>query len=461
MPFLNVFKGASTNEKWGASGVAFNALAPWCTLKDATTWDTDETAYLQLDADGYPTSLIASPTPPGGQRFTAVSTWMGLNQPYLAPGATEWYPSGSYTLSFQGAGTVVIGGGVAGLNSDISTKGFTSTGGLTVTAPGGATGPLTIVSTMAAGVVGSVTFDVPKSTQNGLSLLITALPDSANHIRDISIVQTAYLHPFTYEGRAYPGYLAGQLYHPRFLTAMRMFSRVRCMDWLKANNQDWGVSFTADLAKGATGGSIKNMASVGGAGPASGFYTFWPQPSGVYRWAFATGQMIDVTCTMGSADVRWETPLSAAVGVKQTPGGEMAFVPMLQSFEKRPLLSNAMWSGLRGIPLEACLQLGNELGVDIWLCLPATTLAVTGGEYARSVARLAYDGAGGVVTGSNLTSFKGLATAQKCYVEYEPPLTALASHRVSPACPTLTSLSSFLCAPGTRTRPGEPTPART
>ena len=70
MPFLNLFKGASSNEGEG-SGHPFNLLASWCTFS-STAWETDESAYLQLDSDGYPTSLIAKPTPPGGQKFTGV-----------------------------------------------------------------------------------------------------------------------------------------------------------------------------------------------------------------------------------------------------------------------------------------------------------------------------------------------------------------------------------------------------
>jgi len=97
--------------------------------------------------------------------------------------------------------------------------------------------------------------------------------------------------------------------------------------------------------------------------------------------------------------------------------GEMAFHPMIRSFATRPLLSNAMWSGVKGVPLEACLQLGVEMGVDVWLCLPPTTCTVTGLAYARSVAQLANDGTGAVLTGSNLQSFNGLLSTRKCYVE--------------------------------------------
>jgi hypothetical protein len=70
MPFLNLFKGASCNEGEG-SGHPFNGQADWCTFNE-TAWDTSESAYVQVDADGYPTSLIAKPTPPGGQKFTGV-----------------------------------------------------------------------------------------------------------------------------------------------------------------------------------------------------------------------------------------------------------------------------------------------------------------------------------------------------------------------------------------------------
>ena len=414
-PFLNVFKAASTNVG-GGSGNPFTPLASWCTMQDATHYDTGESAYLQLDADGYPTSLLANPTPPGGQRFVAVSAWMQFNEPYLAPGAPSYYPAGNYTLMLQGEGTVVMGGGVAGFNSDIAVTGWTASTGIRVVTSGQTTGTLTIVSSQPAGTLGRVTFNVPTPSRNGLTLQITALPSATNYIRDITLVQTAYLDPFTYEGRAYPGYLAGQLFHPTFLSAFRIFSRFRCMDWQATNSQDWGVAFTADLAKGATSGVIRTTASVGGFGAVSSVYAWWPLPSGVYRWVFATGQVVDVNCTMREAAVTWSTPLSAAVTTKATPTGEMAFHPMQPSFSSRPLLSNAHWSTARGVPLEACMTLATEMDVDVWLCLPATSNTVSGGDWARQVARLAFDGTGSVVKGSLLKEFKGVAAEHRCVV---------------------------------------------
>ena len=190
------------------------------------------------------------------------------------------------------------------------------------------------------------------------------------------------------------------------------------MDWLKSNSCDWGVAFTADLPKGATAATIKWTGSVGGAGSASSTYPYWPLPSGVYPFVFATQQVIPVTCVMGQAGVVWTAPLSAAVSTKTLTTGEMAFHPIIRSFDTRPLLSNAFWTSARGVPLEACLQLGVEMDADIWLCLPPTTCTVTALAYARSVAQLAYDGTGAVVTGSNLKAFTGLTLARKCYVEY-------------------------------------------
>ena len=343
---------------------------------------------------------------------------MNFNEPYLAPGAPSFYPAGSYTLMFEGAGTLVLGGGISAQQSDISVTGYTSTPSITVTPSGHTIGTLTLVSTMPRGMVGTVTFQVPAPTHNGLTLQITAVPDPANYVRGIALVQSAYLQPFTYDGRAYAGYMAGQIFHPLFLSAFRMFSRFRAMDWLRSNGCDWGVAFAADLVKGATSATLKWTGSVGGYGAASSVYTYWPMPSGVYPFVFANQQVVQVTCVMGQTEMTWQTPLTAAISTKVLATGEMAFHPMIRSFDTRPLLSNAMWTSPRGVPLEACVQLGVEMDVDVWLCLPPTTCIVTGLAYARSTAQLAKDGTGAVVKGSNLTAFTGLPSSKKCYVEF-------------------------------------------
>ena len=125
-------------------------------------------------------------------------------------------------------------------------------------------------------------------------------------------------------------------------------------------------------------------------------------PSGSYSFVFATGQVIAVQCTLNSAQLSWSTPLSAAIPTTVTPSGEAAFFGMQQSFEHRPLLSNAMFSSARGAPLEACVALCNALDMDLWLNLPAATNTVTANAFATSAARLVQS---------------SLSKSRKCYVE--------------------------------------------
>src|SRR5271154_6604857 len=86
-PFLNIIKS-------GGSSSALSNTIGWYTAA-SNTWGTQEESYLQLDPDGYPTSLTASPTPPRGQQFTFVKAVLNYNLPKLAPGQTAAYPPGT------------------------------------------------------------------------------------------------------------------------------------------------------------------------------------------------------------------------------------------------------------------------------------------------------------------------------------------------------------------------------
>jgi hypothetical protein len=114
--------------------------------------DTGEEAYLQTDANGYVTSLVASPVPPGGQVFNCVHGFcnydLGVptdmqNAPlifvsntsavitFVGTGAISWlggsgYPVGTYTLSFTGPGQIQISGDAAS-GSGTGTNGLTFT----------------------------------------------------------------------------------------------------------------------------------------------------------------------------------------------------------------------------------------------------------------------------------------------------------------------------------------------
>jgi hypothetical protein len=79
-PFLNIMKTGS-----------------WVTSA-GSTYDTDEETLLQLDADGYPTSMLG----PGGSpvTFTMIQT------PLLVDLPSPYYPAGNYVVLYDGTGTL-------------------------------------------------------------------------------------------------------------------------------------------------------------------------------------------------------------------------------------------------------------------------------------------------------------------------------------------------------------------
>ncbi len=367
-PFLNIFK----------SSTASNSINGWIT-SSSSNLNTNEEGYLPEDSDGYVTSLTASPTPPKGQVFTFVQTFV-LGSQNKPPGATQPYPGGSYTLQFQGAGTINLAGGdVSGLSS--STPGISISG-------------TQITSTMSPGNTATITFTVTPSL--GITFEITALPSPTNYIKAISIVQSAYQS----------SYAAGELFAPLFKASLSGYSRARFMDWMHTNFVDYRVAFAGSLASGATGGTLSQISTT------SASYPTWPFRSGTYNFIFGTGQVIAVKATYGSATVSWSTPLSSALP-PQTYG--QAFFSPVSSWSSRPLLSNANWA-TNGVPIEALVQLCNELGLDGWFNVPGTAQAMS--NYANSLAQLLFNGTGAILTGSNLTRFTGLNASQKAYIEY-------------------------------------------
>jgi len=367
-PFLNLFKSSS----WGQWG-------PWITSNSGSL-NTNEEAYVQYDSDGYVKSLTASPTPGGGQQFTFVQALV-IGSPSTPPGATYAYPPGPYTLQFQGAGTIVLTGDATSLTS--STSGISISGN-------------TVVSTMSPGGTATVTFSVG-TPAGGFGLEITALPSSTNYIKAISIVQSAYQS----------AYAAGELFSPVFKATLAPYSRLRFMAWGQTNYQDYGVHFTANLSSGATSGTISNLWNT------TNSWTTWPFASGTYNFIFGTGQVIAVNCTYGSATLTWSTPLSASLTTAY-----QAFYSPIESWSQRPLLSNASWA-YNGVPIEVIAQLCNEVGTDCWINIPMTAQAISGsGGYTTGLAQLLHNGTGANLTGSTLTSFSGLNSSHKAYIEY-------------------------------------------
>jgi hypothetical protein len=173
MPFLNAF---ATGGSW---------------LTNGPTYDTGEEQYLQLDANGYPTTLTASAADPNKpQLFTNVQMLMYYNMPKTANG---YYPSGNYIVLYDGAGTIKYG---------LDAKLVSSSPGRDI-------------------------INVANAVY-GISFIISATDPAhtGNYIRNIRVVQAAYESSLA----------AGQMFNPAFLSAIQNFRIIRFMDWLETNN---------------------------------------------------------------------------------------------------------------------------------------------------------------------------------------------------------------------------------
>jgi hypothetical protein len=173
----------SQMSEYGTEDPLMNIFActdSWIT-SNANTWDTGEEADLQLDSNGYPTSLVANPTPAGGQQFTYV-------QALLQCGA----PAGQYTVTYQGEGTMAFRLGA------------------------------TLVSTSP----GQYVINLDPSQGSGVLEIVSTDPNhTGDYIRNISVV------PSSEES----AYASGQTFNPAFIDAIKNFKVLRFMDWLDTN----------------------------------------------------------------------------------------------------------------------------------------------------------------------------------------------------------------------------------
>jgi hypothetical protein len=312
-PFLNVFKSASGRQYSNC----------WWVSTSTGGTSTNEELFLQLDSDGYPTSVNG---PAIGKTYTSCYTAMlaSLGTPV---GASLPYPSGSYTLSFQGAGTIVL---------------QRDPGSVTVVSGSATASGETITSTSTSGTVVCI-FNIA-SPSNGIVLCITATdPGSVgNHIRDIAIVQTSL----------YSSYLAGAIFHPNFLASVVNFQAFRFMDWRQSNNTTFEANPTAAIGAGSTSCTL------------SAPFTF---PSGTYTAYFQSGESRTVTMTAYSTSLSWSGALTWANGA---PGTSAICIPVHASWANRSLPSNASWSNLDGAPFEVCIKLCNLQSAHCWLNVP-------------------------------------------------------------------------------------------
>ncbi|HEY4339869.1 MAG TPA: hypothetical protein VGM97_07980 [Steroidobacteraceae bacterium] len=325
-PFLNILKSG------GTSSAVSNTMG-WYTAT-GNSWDTQEESYLQLDADGYPTSLTGS-APHARQQFTFVRTALNFHLPKLAPGQSAVYPPGRYRMKFEGQGTLRVAGDARRVAGDTC-------------------GADLSLSNKRANTYVSCTFTVDNPGGNeGLLLEITAITNSADHPRDISVVQNAFASDFD----------AGAIFNPTFIAALTGFSSVRFMEWMKTNNEFTGYPNTASIPSGATGLTLASA---------------WLNPSGSYPIIFIDGERRTANFTHGSASVSWSEALSHPISKSGNAwqwGSQTyysSFYLINKTWASRSKPSNAFWDLQDGVPLEVIVALCNQLRANCHINVPLT-----------------------------------------------------------------------------------------
>lgn len=195
-PFLNIFK---------TEGVSSSTPDGWITHADGT-WDTHEEKYLQLDANGYPTTLRAgSGDPHRPQLFNSVGVLLLRGLPPSNAGTGPAYRAGRYVVLYDGQGRLQYG---------FDAKLISSSPGRDV-------------------------IDVAKpSSGGGIDLRITATDPqhSGNYIRNIRLVKAEEESLLK----------AGGVFRPGFLKVMQNFGVLRLMQWLGIDEDGGAIASWSD-----------------------------------------------------------------------------------------------------------------------------------------------------------------------------------------------------------------------
>jgi len=183
-PFLNIFK---------TTGVSRASPEGWVT-GSPNVYNTHEEAYLRLDANGYATTLTASPADPHKpQLFDHISVLLLAGLAGSNGGSGPRYRAGKYIVLYDGQGTLV----------------YTDDAKLVSSRPGR---------------------DVIKVTHptDGIGVNITATDPhhTGDYIRNIRVVYAPYERRLD----------RGQIFRPGFVASLRHFRVLRFMDWLSTNN---------------------------------------------------------------------------------------------------------------------------------------------------------------------------------------------------------------------------------
>jgi hypothetical protein len=203
-PFLNIFK---------TTGVSEGTPAGWITHSSAQ-WDTGEEAYLQLDSNGYPTTLTASSSDPNSpQKFTSVGVLILRGLPNANGGSGLPYQPGQYVVLYDGAGTLSFG-------FDAS---------LVSASPG-------------RDVINVAT----PTTGGGIRIDITSTDPShdGNYIRNIRVVKAEDEQLLD----------SGAIFDPTFLSKMQNFHVLRFMQWSQIDGAGGAAGAWANRSHVTDGG---------------------------------------------------------------------------------------------------------------------------------------------------------------------------------------------------------------
>jgi hypothetical protein len=201
-PFLNIFK---------TTGVSKTTIG-WYT-RNTMSGDTKEESYLQLDSNGYPTTLTSTHQP---QKFTEVEVLLLRNLPNSNMGTGLPYRAGKYVVLYDGEGKL----------------GYSGEASLVSSAPG-----RDVVNVASPG-------------SEGIMLMITQTDPNhtGNYIHNIRVVYA------TEESLL----AAGNVFRPGFLSLLQKFHAIRFMQWLEIDNDGGNLSSWASrpqLTDGGWGGA--------------------------------------------------------------------------------------------------------------------------------------------------------------------------------------------------------------
>jgi hypothetical protein len=178
-PFLNMFK---------TTGITQSTPTAWSTRTTGNNVETHEEQYLQLDSDGYPTSLKVGASDPNSQLFGQVCTLILNDLGNSNEGTGLPYRAGQYVILYDGNGTISV----------------SDDGSMVSTSPG------------------RDVFNVAHPSHNGVYICITS-STPGNYVRNIRVVKAEEESLLD----------AGQIYTPAFLGLLQNFRVIRAMQWLK------------------------------------------------------------------------------------------------------------------------------------------------------------------------------------------------------------------------------------